>query len=83
MVVDKLEILAFGIAKEIMGGSTITLKTKLPTTALELKHEILSKFPKFQDIRSLGIAVNNEYCTGAEMINAGDEVAVIPPVSGG
>ena len=83
MVTDKLEILAFGIAKEIMGGSIIKFDISLPTTVLDLKQEILLRFPKFEDIRSLGIAVNNEYCSGKESVKSGDEVAVIPPVSGG
>jgi molybdopterin converting factor small subunit len=29
------------------------------------------------------IALNNEYATGEEQIGENDEIAVIPPVSGG
>lgn len=83
MVIDKLDILAFGIAKEIMGSSKVAFEIQLPTNAADLKEAILKKYPRFEDIRSMGIAINNEYSSGSELILYGDEVAVIPPVSGG
>ena len=76
-------ILVFGIAKDIMGGSNIQLDIAMPTTVEQLKHHILTNYPAFQDVSSLAVAVNNEYSTGLDPINIGDEVAIIPPVSGG
>lgn len=77
------QVLVFGIAKDIMGGSRVDLTIPLPSTVDQLKAFILSNYPAFQDVRSLAIAVNNEYATGLDPINVGDEVAIIPPVSGG
>jgi len=83
MTQNTLEVLVFGIAKDIMGGSKVKLQMGLPSTVDQLKTLILTSYPDFQDVRSLAIAVNNEYATGQDPINKGDEVAIIPPVSGG
>lgn len=83
MVTNKLNVLVFGIAKDIMGESPVQLEIQLPSTVENLKEHILEYYPKFQDVQSLAVAVNNEYSTGQDPISAGDEVAIIPPVSGG
>jgi len=83
MQTTQLPVLVFGIAKDIMGGSNVELTINLPTTVSELKAHVLGKFPAFEDVRSLAIAVNNTYATGEDPIALGDEVAIIPPVSGG
>jgi len=77
------QVLVFGIAKDIMGGSSVSLEIELPASVDQLKAYILETYPAFQDVRSLAIAINNEYSTGADPIHIGDEVAIIPPVSGG
>lgn len=77
------QVLVFGIAKDIMGGSKVDLQLPMPSTVDQLKAMILSAYPDFQDVRSLAVAVNNEYATGTDPIQSGDEVAIIPPVSGG
>ncbi len=42
------------------------------------------KFPKLADFRaSIATAVNQEYADGRKSLVAGDEVAFLPPVSGG
>ena len=76
-------ILVFGIAKDIMGGSNVQLDIEIPTNVEKLKSHILFHYPAFQDVSSLAVAVNNEYATGLDPIKEGDEVAIIPPVSGG
>lgn len=78
-----LPILTFGIAKDIMGPSPVHLSISLPTTVSAFKDHILDRYPDFQDVRSLAIAINNEYGLANDLINVGDEVAIIPPVSGG
>lgn len=83
METTHLPVLVFGIGKDIMGGSKVSLSISLPTTVAKLKAHILHEFPAFEDVRSLAIAVNNTYATGDDSINLDDEVAIIPPVSGG
>jgi len=78
-----LPVLVFGIGKDIMGGANVELSISTPTTVSILKAHILEHYPAFEDVRSLAIAVNNTYAIGDDPISDGDEVAIIPPVSGG
>jgi molybdopterin synthase sulfur carrier subunit len=41
------------------------------------------RFPALAALRSLAVAVNGQYADAATSIQPGDEVALIPPVSGG
>ena len=79
----QLKILAFGIAKDIIGGSEIAFSVKSGTTVEELKIALGEKFPSFGQLNSLAIAVNNEYGESHQVIQENDEVVLIPPVSGG
>jgi len=78
-----VEILAFGIAKDIFGASVIRID--LPDTALagDLKTALEEKYPRLKQLASYLLAVNNEYAADDLPLNQHDEIAVIPPVSGG
>jgi len=41
------------------------------------------KYPKFRELRSLYVAVNSEYAKDHYVLKEQDEIAIIPPVSGG
>lgn len=80
----KLNILAFGIAKDIFGQRAIEMS--FPETSLSvgiLAEKLKENYPKLSAIKSFMLAVNNEYAEPGQLISEGDEVAVIPPVSGG
>lgn len=77
------EILAFGIMRDIVGGSTLSYTLKTGMTVAELQANLEQHFPKIAELRSFLIAVNNEYGEEDLVIQKGDEIALIPPVSGG
>ena len=79
----KLKILAFGIAREILNGTSIEVEVDSVSNAGELKSFLEKKFPKLTELNSFMIAVNEEYANDNTHISATDEVAIIPPVSGG
>lgn len=79
----KIEVLAFGIAKDIFGGSTISIELNGDATTANLKQELEERFPKLKELRSYMIAVNDEYAQADTAIAEQDEIAIIPPVSGG
>jgi molybdopterin converting factor small subunit len=79
----KVNILAFGIAKDIFGGSMIDLELATDATVYNLKYALEQKYPKLKQLRSYLIAVNNEYALAEDNIHPNDEIAIIPPVSGG
>ncbi|HNP19885.1 MAG TPA: molybdopterin converting factor subunit 1 [Fulvivirga sp.] len=78
----ELKILLFGITKDIIGSSPHTLNMDGNTVA-NLRRMLIEKYPKLAGLKSILIAVNNEYADEELVIKEGDEVALIPPVSGG
>ena len=82
-IMISIEILAFGIAKDIIGASKMDYPASEGTTVEQLRESILERYPAFMNLTSLAIAVNSEYAEGDQIIKAGDEVVLIPPVSGG
>lgn len=79
----QIDILAFGIAKDIVGGSQIRLDIAPDTTVSDLKQELSRRFPEFSKLASLRVAVNSEYADDRQSLKPSDEVVLIPPVSGG
>ncbi len=79
----QIKVLAFGIAKEILGSRQLSLE--LPDTASveDLKNHLVQRFPDFEKLRSLSIAVNQNYVEDSRSLSPQDEVVIIPPVSGG
>jgi len=79
----KCRIKAFGVSKEIVGGKLLELELPEGYRVSELKQELLQRFPQFADLKSLYIALNNEYALDDTILRDNDEIALIPPVSGG
>lgn len=40
-------------------------------------------YPEFSKLSSLAVAVNGEYASNGIQLDSNDEIALIPPVSGG
>jgi len=77
-----ISVKLFGIAKEIVGEGSLEIEQEVLTVEDLLSHLKL-EYPAFKDLTSLLIAVNDEYAALGANIASGDEVALIPPVSGG
>ena len=78
----KHTIKTFGIARDILGGREVVLETTSSTVG-DLRRELLRKYPELVDLRSLFIAVNLTYADDSALLTENDEIALIPPVSGG
>jgi molybdopterin converting factor subunit 1 len=78
----RLKIKAFGITKEIVGAREIVVETNIQTVA-ELREELKVKYPALLKLKSLFIAVNSKYSDEELALHETDEIALIPPVSGG
>ena len=80
-----MEVLLFGIAKDIVGKPQLQFSEtdEVPSSVLELKKRISETYPEFSKLSSLAIAVNSEYAADNVPLNRNDEIAIIPPVSGG
>jgi molybdopterin converting factor subunit 1 len=77
-----VNVLAFGIAKDIFGKSSINVEIDGETTG-GLKQTLESQYPRLKHLASYMVAVNNEYASDESTLNEHDEIAIIPPVSGG
>lgn len=78
-----IKVLAFGIAKDIVGGSSAEITVEHPATAQTVRTALEEQYPGLKQLASFMIAVNDEYANGDEQIEVKDEIAIIPPVSGG
>lgn len=72
----------FGIAREIVGSSSIVIEEAIPTVEKLLDH-LKSEYTQLNKLTSLLVAVNSEYASADAEIGMNDEIAIIPPVSGG
>jgi molybdopterin synthase catalytic subunit len=80
----RVTVLFFGVLKEMLGGESQMLDLPQGATVdALLRHycELLPKQPKLWP--SLAVAVNQSYALGSCMLRDGDEVSLLPPVSGG
>ena len=78
----KVNVLAFGIAREIFGGSQVSVEVDGNNTAA-LKALLEQQYPRLKNLASYMVAVNNNYAEDSLEISEHDEIAIIPPVSGG
>ncbi|HEY9535805.1 MAG TPA: MoaD/ThiS family protein [Mucilaginibacter sp.] len=79
----KVNILAFGIAKDIFEGPSIDVELTNDATISNLKYLLEQQYPKLKKLATYMVAVNNEYALNGDTIHERDEIAIIPPVSGG
>lgn len=78
-----IHILAFGIVKEFFGGPSIALELQGRLTVAGLKEKLEATYPHLKRLRTYMVAVNDEYAEDELVIRPEDEIAIIPPVSGG
>lgn len=79
----KVNVLFFGMLKDVLGPASETLE--LPHGA-RVRDVLLyyAQVPRFQEMsKTLAISVNQEYSNADRSLNDGDEVGLLPPVSGG
>jgi molybdopterin converting factor small subunit len=82
-----LKVKSFAILKDIIGTQQMTLQ--LPrkdkgTTVADLRIRILELYPVISEQRiAMGIAVNAKIANEKSVINDLDEIALLPPISGG
>jgi molybdopterin synthase catalytic subunit len=74
----------FAAMREALGRSSERLGVPAGTTAGALLDRLVAEQPKLDRMRSVVmVMVNQSYASADTVLNDGDEVAFIPPVSGG
>jgi molybdopterin synthase catalytic subunit len=80
----QVRVLFFGILKDLAGRSSDSLELPEGSLVRELLSHYSSQMPRLQpSLASIALAVNHEYAGLETALKSGDEVALLPPVSGG
>jgi molybdopterin converting factor subunit 1 len=80
----QIRVLFFGILKELAGKSKDTLELPDGASVRDVLEHYSSHMPKIREsLTSLAVAVNKEYAGAETLLKENDEVALLPPVSGG
>ncbi len=79
----QVNVFLFGITKDLVGKQRLQMNLTEPATVADFKKSLSEKYPELIELNSLAIAVNSEYATDEIVIRSNDEIALIPPVSGG
>lgn len=79
-----VKVLFFASCRDIAGCREKDWEMPGGATVGDLKGRLVAAFPGLARLRgSLAVAVNTEYSDDSTVLSEGDEVALIPPVSGG
>ena len=80
----QVKVRYFGMMKEIAGRDQEVVELGEGSCVADLFAQLQQRFPKLDSFRgSIALAVNLEYSDGSAILHDNDEVALIPPVSGG
>ncbi len=79
----KLKVALFGITREIVGQPALEVNLPQGQTVAGLMDELRARYPVLGELTSFAVALNNEYAAPDRELREHDEIALIPPVSGG
>lgn len=80
----KITVLLFGPLGEAASPRLEDFELPEGSRVADLRAALESRFPAAAPgLANAAVAVNASYCRGDHLLGAGDEVALIPPVSGG
>jgi molybdopterin synthase catalytic subunit len=80
----RVRILVFGVLKDLLSESSSTLELPTGARVQDLLDHYRGLTAGREELwRSLAVAVNREYVAADQVLADGDEVALLPPVSGG
>jgi molybdopterin synthase catalytic subunit len=80
----RIRVLFFGMLKDWAGRSDDSLELPEGATLGDLVHHYETRIPRLRDFAaSIAMSVNQEYAGPDSRLKSGDEVGLLPPVSGG
>ncbi|MBO8170552.1 MAG: molybdopterin converting factor subunit 1 [Bacillaceae bacterium] len=80
----KITVLLFAGLAETAGTSQVELELNEGATVLDVKQALGEQLPDLKSsLENCFASVNQEYATDSQPVQASDEIALLPPVSGG
>jgi len=78
----QVQVLPFGVLKDWLGAEAATVELPEGATVARLLAQ-LGEGRSAELLRGIAVSVNAEFATSAQALSEGDEVGLLPPVSGG
>lgn len=79
-----LKVRLFAILRDVVGEREIAITVPTGATVSYLENEILKKYPQLKSFSNKFVtSVNCKVTSGDTIISSSDEIALLPPVSGG
>jgi molybdopterin converting factor small subunit len=80
----RVQVLFFGLLKDVAGTPSEWLDLPEGSTLADLIQHYELRIPRMQELLpSLALSVNQHYAGPGTVLGNNDEVALLPPVSGG
>jgi MoaE-MoaD fusion protein len=80
----QIRVLFFGVLKDLAGRSSDVLTLPEQATVSEVVEHYEQRISRLKGmLSSIAISINQEYARPEAILKSGDEVALLPPVSGG
>lgn len=80
----QVSVLFFGQLKDLLGRAQEQLELPAGATVRDLASRYVAEYPKLKDLLpSVAFSVNREYAAPETPLKHGDEIGLLPPVSGG
>jgi molybdopterin converting factor subunit 1 len=77
-------VVLFARARDLHGNQVAHVSAPASPTVGQLRARLAEQVPALGPLLQVSrVAVNHDFADDSQVINPGDEVAVIPPVSGG
>jgi molybdopterin synthase catalytic subunit/molybdopterin converting factor small subunit len=80
----QVRVLYLGMLRDLAGRDSEVVQLSDGARLADLSSELWRRIPRLQEFRNaIALSVNCEYSDGAALLHDNDEVALLPPVSGG
>lgn len=80
----KIKVRLFARYRELVGNGETNLQLPPGTTVGAFKSQIDNHFPQLKNYSAnLLVALNGEFADNSLILKEGDEIALLPPLSGG
>ncbi|MGA7859841.1 MAG: molybdenum cofactor biosynthesis protein MoaE [Terracidiphilus sp.] len=77
-----VRVLAFGMLKDSLGSEAVSVDLTEGATVADLLAQLGRSAPP-ATLRGIAVSVNAEYAASTQVLREGDEIGLLPPVSGG
>ena len=80
----RVTVRLFARLRDLAGSGELVRDVPAPATVQSVWRSLVAEMPALQDYeRTMSVAVNADYSKMTAAVRDGDEVAFLPPVSGG